>query len=281
MNYHEYIASREWRQNPARLAELEASGFRCRLCNGDCTGSALEVHHRTYANLGNEQRSDLTTLCRSCHRVVTDHFRRLRYAPDKAGPLPAPMLANAPPRGPLRLRRQMILIPVAWSCCSQVYPQQHATYWCVCYPTVKIILVSSNYPQNINNLETTGRALRPHGNSAPACVALPPSPDRRDKTMQDILSLLASLRRPRLLIRAARIGADDYRREAHLSRILGYAALPRSGAALMRLVDLEADLDLRRRAEDTAYSIARHVEVLAAIMGEARLLRAGLGAEAV
>ena len=99
--------------------------------------------------------------------------------------------------------------------------------------------------------------------------------------MQDILSLLASLRRPRLLIRAARIGADDYRREAHLARILGYAALPRSGAALMRLVDLEADLALRRRAEDTAYSIARHVEVLAAIMGEARLLRAGLGAEAV
>ena len=31
--------------------------------------------------------------------------------------------------------------------------------------------------------------------------------------MQDILSLLSSLRRPRLLIRAARIGADDYRRE--------------------------------------------------------------------
>ena len=81
MNYHTYIASREWRQNPVRLAELEASGFRCRLCNGDGTDSALEVHHRTYANLGNEQPNDLTTLCRRCHRLFTDHFRRLRYAP--------------------------------------------------------------------------------------------------------------------------------------------------------------------------------------------------------
>lgn len=80
MKYHEYITSRDWRENPARLAELEASGFRCRLCNDDGSESALEVHHRTYENLGNEQPGDLTTLCHSCHRVVTDHLRRLRYA---------------------------------------------------------------------------------------------------------------------------------------------------------------------------------------------------------
>jgi 5-methylcytosine-specific restriction endonuclease McrA len=80
MNYHDYIASRTWRQNPARLAELEAAGFRCRICNDDGEASALEVHHRTYANLGHELPSDLTTLCRTCHRVVTDHLRRLRYA---------------------------------------------------------------------------------------------------------------------------------------------------------------------------------------------------------
>jgi 5-methylcytosine-specific restriction endonuclease McrA len=80
MNYHDYIASRSWRQSPARLAELEAAGFRCRVCNDDGSLSAIEVHHRTYANLGHELPSDLTTLCRDCHRVVTDHQRRLRYA---------------------------------------------------------------------------------------------------------------------------------------------------------------------------------------------------------
>ena len=79
MTYRRYIASHRWRQNSARLAELEASGFRCRLCDGDGAGSALEVHHRTYANLFNEQVGDLTALCRTCHRVVTDHLRRVRF----------------------------------------------------------------------------------------------------------------------------------------------------------------------------------------------------------
>jgi 5-methylcytosine-specific restriction endonuclease McrA len=79
MGYQEYIASHRWRQNPARLAELKASGFRCRICNDDGADNALEVHHRTYANLFNEQVGDLTTLCRACHRVVTDHLRRVRF----------------------------------------------------------------------------------------------------------------------------------------------------------------------------------------------------------
>ena len=79
MTYRRYIASHRWRQNPARLAELKASGFRCRVCNDDGAGSALEVHHRTYANLFNEQVGDLTALCRTCHRVVTDHLRRVRF----------------------------------------------------------------------------------------------------------------------------------------------------------------------------------------------------------
>ena len=80
MTYHDYIMSWRWRENPARLAELAASGFRCRLCNDDGTVGPLEVHHRTDKNLGNEQAGDLTTLCRPCHRLVTDHQRRQRYA---------------------------------------------------------------------------------------------------------------------------------------------------------------------------------------------------------
>jgi 5-methylcytosine-specific restriction endonuclease McrA len=80
MNYDRYISGHRWRQNPARRAELVASGFRCRLCNGDGKDSAIEVHHRTYARLGNEQPGDLTALCSGCHRVVTDHLRRARFA---------------------------------------------------------------------------------------------------------------------------------------------------------------------------------------------------------
>ena len=91
--------------------------------------------------------------------------------------------------------------------------------------------------------------------------------------MQDVLSMVQALRRPRLLIRAARAGSQDYRREAHLPKLLGYGALPRPGATLMRLMEIEADLNDKRKADDAMYSIARHVEVLSAMMGEAQLLR--------
>ncbi|MDJ0822121.1 MAG: DUF6477 family protein [Paracoccaceae bacterium] len=95
--------------------------------------------------------------------------------------------------------------------------------------------------------------------------------------MKNVLGILQDLRRPRLLIRAARIGSQDYRRDPHLHRVLGYGTLPRSGAALMRLVELEAEQDDRRRREDAGYSVARHVEILVAMMGEARLLRNAAG----
>ncbi|MCT4553785.1 MAG: DUF6477 family protein [Pelagimonas sp.] len=91
--------------------------------------------------------------------------------------------------------------------------------------------------------------------------------------MKDVLGLLNDLRRPRLLIRAARIGAQDYRRDAQLHRLLGYGGLPRHGAALMRLMELEGEQNERRKSADAGYSVARHVELLVAMMGEARLLR--------
>jgi len=92
--------------------------------------------------------------------------------------------------------------------------------------------------------------------------------------MQDILSMLNALHRPRLLIRAARIGAEDYRRAAHLPRLLGYGQLPRHGNALMRLMEMERELNALRLGDDSSYSLLRHIDVLIAIVGEGRILRA-------
>ena len=92
--------------------------------------------------------------------------------------------------------------------------------------------------------------------------------------MQDVLSMLQALRRPPLLMRAARIGADDYQRAAHLPRLLGYGILPRHGAALMKLMELENTMNDQRRSGDTSYSLVKHVDVLIAMVGEARVLRA-------
>ena len=91
--------------------------------------------------------------------------------------------------------------------------------------------------------------------------------------MQDIFSTLNSLRRPHLLIRAARIGVQDYRRTTHLRPFFGIGSLPRSGAALMHLIELEATIDRERLARSIGYSAERHVELLIAMMGEARVLR--------
>ena len=92
--------------------------------------------------------------------------------------------------------------------------------------------------------------------------------------MQDLLSLLDTIRRPRLLIRAARIGSEHYRRNPHLNRLLGEAVLPRNGPALLRLIEIEAEMNASRESRQAAYSVSQHVEVLCAMIGEAQLLRA-------
>lgn len=92
--------------------------------------------------------------------------------------------------------------------------------------------------------------------------------------MQDIQTLLGNLKRPRLLVRTARIGAEDYRREAHLRRALGNTQLPRPAQAIMRLMDIEKEQNEMRRTRSAHYSAMRHVDVLIALMGEARALRA-------
>lgn len=86
--------------------------------------------------------------------------------------------------------------------------------------------------------------------------------------------MLQTLRRPPLLMRAARIGAEDYRRAIHLPRLLGYGVLPRHGAALMKLVELESGLNAQRTSKNASYNLVHHVDVLIAMVGEARILRA-------
>ncbi len=92
--------------------------------------------------------------------------------------------------------------------------------------------------------------------------------------MDDLLTKLDSMKRPRLLIRAARIGMAEYRRDVDLKRHLGYGPLPRSNTALARLVELESGMNEQRRAKNASYSSVKHVDVLIAMMGEARIMRA-------
>ena len=92
--------------------------------------------------------------------------------------------------------------------------------------------------------------------------------------MKDLLAMISGLERPKLLVRAARFGVDDYDRGRHLDRILKSETLPRTGPAILRLLEREAALEDRRTSAAADYSVAQHIEVLIALMGEARILRA-------
>ncbi len=83
---------------------------------------------------------------------------------------------------------------------------------------------------------------------------------------------LTGLRRPKLLIRAARFGLENYDRERDLRRLMQLPATPAPAQAVPRLLDEEDRLNHARKSGGAAYSPARHVEVLIALMAEARAL---------
>lgn len=91
--------------------------------------------------------------------------------------------------------------------------------------------------------------------------------------MPDPHRALAKLRRPRILIRAARLAEADYRRERDLKRLLGGVIPSAISATLEALITREAELETERRTDALGYSIARHVDLLTALMVEARLAR--------
>ncbi|WP_241525600.1 DUF6477 family protein [Pseudophaeobacter leonis] len=94
--------------------------------------------------------------------------------------------------------------------------------------------------------------------------------------MQDVMSRLKTLHRPRLLVRTARIGAAAYSRQRDLRRILGFGADRKPTATILRLLELEQEVNLQRLTGDAGYILTRHIEILIALMGEANILAASL-----
>lgn len=90
--------------------------------------------------------------------------------------------------------------------------------------------------------------------------------------MTDLLTAIASLRRPRILVRAARSGLGDYDRPRDLRRLIRDGDLPGPDAALRRLLAEEDRLEETRRSGDASYSMTRHIEVMIAMMAESTAL---------
>ncbi|MCK8484098.1 DUF6477 family protein [Aliiroseovarius sp. S2029] len=93
--------------------------------------------------------------------------------------------------------------------------------------------------------------------------------------MTDPFTCIKALRRPRLLVRAARFGLVDYNRDRDLKKLMKTAATSSPATAIDELLQEEARLEDTRKSGDASYSIAHHVEVLIALMSELRLLPQG------
>lgn len=88
--------------------------------------------------------------------------------------------------------------------------------------------------------------------------------------MTDATPLTATIRRPGLLVRAARLGLPHYDRARHLRRLFPDRAVPEPPHAAALLLDREAALDAQRREGASGYRVERHLDVLIALIAEAR-----------
>ena len=66
--YDRYIHSAGWRRKAGQ--RLEMDGHVCQVCGRE----AIEVHHLTYDRFGNEEMSDLVSLCRKCHNKAEELY---------------------------------------------------------------------------------------------------------------------------------------------------------------------------------------------------------------
>ncbi len=93
MHDSSYYASAAWRRK--REQRLDHDGHQCQGCGitrkqlEQLGWPSLQVHHKnagppdfSYPSFGNEQLSDLLTLCTECHDGITNSVRRQRFKLD-------------------------------------------------------------------------------------------------------------------------------------------------------------------------------------------------------
>jgi 5-methylcytosine-specific restriction endonuclease McrA len=62
--YQVYLQSSAWRS--FRRDYILDCGYKCQMCG--LSTRFLQVHHKTYKNVGNEKPEDVIAICESCHQ---------------------------------------------------------------------------------------------------------------------------------------------------------------------------------------------------------------------
>lgn len=87
-DYELYLASPKWAEK--RRQVLERDGYACQKCGK--TKVILQVHHRTYERIFNEDLDDLVTWCKSCHKK--HHFKKTKPVKSELKPKKPAKLKN-------------------------------------------------------------------------------------------------------------------------------------------------------------------------------------------
>ena len=88
--------------------------------------------------------------------------------------------------------------------------------------------------------------------------------------MNDFLSGICKIRRPKLLMDAARRGIRDYNKDKFMERFDKSLKSRNAKSALLALLPLENSLEIARVNGDASYSPSRHVEILIAVLAEVK-----------
>ena len=89
---------------------------------------------------------------------------------------------------------------------------------------------------------------------------------------QDLITQLETVKRPSLLMRAARHGRNLYDRKRDLARILPQQASTLQCDIVKSLMIIEDEHEKKRHQNDAAYFVTEHVECLSALLAESVLL---------
>lgn len=68
MDYRKYLRSPEWKATKIRYLKSRMPK-ECGVCGADWN-NAMQFHHKTYKNLGNERLMDIVPVCDACHKLV-------------------------------------------------------------------------------------------------------------------------------------------------------------------------------------------------------------------
>ena len=86
------------------------------------------------------------------------------------------------------------------------------------------------------------------------------------------IEIFQKILRPKILMKAAQIGLQSYRRDVDLKKILGTRNISDNTQIISQLSDREIELEEARKSGNAAYDMNKHIQIMTALLQELYLL---------